>query len=206
MEEFDELIAITDKLMGPQGCPWDREQTFETIRSSVLEEVHELIEAINLKDKDKILEELGDLVFNALFFCKLGEKEKLFQTEEVLKHISEKLIRRHPHVFGDAQIETSDELLEQWEKIKKREKPEERKSELDGIPGNLPTLSKAQKMIKKIKKTPFQFELSTVNHPEEVIGQKLLEIVSIAQEQKIDAELALMKVLNQLERKFREWE
>lgn len=102
MREFDELIEIIDRLLGPDGCPWDKEQTLQSLRSSVLEEVCEVIEAIDLNDNAHIKEELGDLFFNTIFLCKIAEKEKRFTVTEILKELNEKLIRRHPHVFGES--------------------------------------------------------------------------------------------------------
>ena len=122
MKEFTDLLDLTDTLLGPNGCPWDQEQTFESLRKSVVEEVYELVEAVDEGCRQKILEELGDLAFNFIFFCKLGEKEGAFSTEDVLKAIYEKLVRRHPHVFGEAKISTTTELIEQWERIKSQEK------------------------------------------------------------------------------------
>ena len=148
MASFDRLFEIMDALLGPEGCPWDREQTVESLRSTVLEETCELIEAIDLGDPYHMAEELGDLAFNVVFFCRLGEKQGLFTTEQMLEGICEKLIRRHPHVFADGDaIEDSEAVLEQWEKIKAEEK-EKRESALDGLPPQLPALLRAHKVLK----------------------------------------------------------
>lgn len=205
MKEFDELIKITDRLLAPDGCPWDRAQTFETIRTTVLEEVHELIEAINLKNKEMILEELADLFFNALFFCKLAEKEGYFKTEDVLKYMSEKLVRRHPHVFGEVKATDAQDAHERWNEMKAQEK-KERKSKLDGIPENMPALAKAQKLIKRIAKTPYQENSPSHQDKESSVGRELLRIVKAAQEEGVDAENALLKTLHHQEREFRAWE
>ena len=118
MKEFIQILELIDTLLGPNGCPWDKEQTFESLRETVTEEAYELVEAIDLNDKEKILEELGDLFFNAIFFCKLGEKEEVFSTEKVLQELYDKLVRRHPHVFGETVIGNVSELYEQWEQIR----------------------------------------------------------------------------------------
>lgn len=207
MDEFKKLIEITETLIGPNGCPWDQKQTFESLRSSVHEEVHELIEAIDLNDPDKIIEELGDLFFNAIFFCKVGEKEGKFKTEQVLNILIEKLIRRHPHVFGDVKIDDYDALYKQWESIKQQEKGKEhRSSELDSIPKGLPSLSRATKMMKKFKKAGYKESEVQTDDAESKIGLELYTLAQKAQELGIDPEDALRKLLNQHEKRFREWE
>ncbi len=119
---ISDLLETLETLMGPDGCPWDQKQTFESLRSSVIEEAQEVVEAVNKKDDTNLQEELGDLLFNVLFFCKIAEKESRFTTQDVIKTLHDKLIRRHPHVFGDTKIETMEELKEQWERIKLEEK------------------------------------------------------------------------------------
>jgi tetrapyrrole methylase family protein / MazG family protein len=211
MKEFDELLEVTDKLLGPGGCPWDQEQTLHSLRHCVVEETYELIEAIDSEDNSHILEELGDFLFNAVFFCKVAEKEERFKMKEVLDVITQKLIRRHPHVFGDAKIKTVDELYVQWEKIKKEEKGKtHRKSALDSIPKKMPALSRAGKALKKMVKShyPHLPDVSTQKtfQNEEALGQALLRMVAVAQAQDLDAELALRKALASLEKEFRKFE
>lgn len=211
MKEFNELIEIIDRLLGPDGCPWDREQTLQSLRSTLLEEVCEVIEAIDLADNAHIQEELGDLFFNAIFLCKIAEKEKRFPVQAVLRELNEKLIRRHPHVFGEgAKIETVDALYEQWDKIKKEEKgKEKRKSALDGISKHLPILARSAKVLKKMKKSGFLPEISLVEatiHDEKELGEHLLSLVLQAQENGLDAEHALRKALTLVEKDFLEYE
>lgn len=210
MKEFHQLIDVIDKLLGPGGCPWDREQTLPSLRKYVLEEVHELIEAIDLEDREKILEELGDLFFNAIFFCKVAEKEGYFSTPDVLTQITNKLIRRHPHVFGDAKISTTAELEVQWKKIKDQEKGQEkRKSALDGIPPGYPALARAQRVVNSMRKAkyPQKPEASRTSfHDEASLGKILLELTAQADALGIDAELALKSVLSKEEKTFRHWE
>lgn len=208
MREFDELMEIIDRLLGPEGCPWDREQTLQSLRSSVLEEVCEVIEAIDLNDNAHIQEELGDLLFNAVFLCKIAEKEKRFLVVSILKELNEKLIRRHPHVFGEGKkIHTVDELYEQWNRIKKEEKGKEiRKSALDGISKHLPVLARAQKVLKKLEKASYPTQVSetvlpAINHEKE-LGEHLLSLVKLAQEKGLDAEHALRSALAHLEKDF----
>ena len=188
MKEFDHLLEITDTLLGPEGCPWDRKQTMKSVRKHVLEEVSELIDAIDMNDNKEIEEELGDLFFNVVFFARLAEKENRFKIEDTLNHISEKLIRRHPHVFETKKEITIDELHSQWNQIKSEEK-KERKSPLDGIPKSLPALARAQKMLPHIDHP----EPDTAIYTEETLGQELLKLVAAAKRDDLDAELALRK-------------
>ncbi len=191
--------------MGPGGCPWDREQTLETLRSTVLEETCELIDAIDIGDAKHIAEELGDLAFNVVFFCRLGEKQGVFTTEQVLKTICEKLVRRHPHVFAESNIdvEDSEAVVEQWERIKAEEK-KERESALDGIPAALPALARATKVLRQTRKAALP-QLEPKNREEE-FGLQLLQLTHKAREEGIDAENALRKVLSKQEAAFRQWE
>lgn len=211
MKEIEELIKVADHLLGPEGCPWDREQTMKSTRTCVLEEVCELIEAIDLEDNQHIKEELGDLFFNAIFLGRLAEKEGRCQMTEVVSGITEKLIRRHPHVFGGKKVESGSEALHQWEDIKKQEKGNShRKSVLDGIPKGLPALARANKMIRKMKQARYsELPVSVLTDDftdEDGLGRFLWEIVSVAQEKKIDSEHALRKVLGEQEKAFRLFE
>lgn len=210
MKEFTELTEIIDRLLGPDGCPWDREQTLRTVRSHLLEETCEVLEAIDLDDNRKIEEELGDLCFNVLFMCRLAEKENRFTTADTLRHIIAKLIRRHPHVFGSVQVDTSEQVLKQWEAIKKTEYTHT--SAIDNIPKDLPSLARAQKILKKVKKTSFSaFSQEVESNPnasesEEELGRKLFTLVAEAGETGVDAEQALRTFLANFERRFRAWE
>ncbi len=213
MEEFKILIHIIKRLLAPDGCPWDREQTLSSMRSSLLEEVSEVIEAIDLNDNQKIEEELGDLFFNVLFLSELAEKDGRFTKEDVWRHISAKLVRRHPHIFGNAKVKDSEEVLKQWEKIKNEEKGKKaQQSALDAIPKNLPSLARAQKMFNKMKKAgypDFHSSLMSITYPlqdEESLGATLFSLVAKSSGEKLDAEQALRKFLAILERKYRNWE
>lgn len=205
--EFKKLLDVLDQLMGPNGCTWDREQTLISMRSSVLEEACEVIEAIDEGDDNNLIEELGDLLYNVLFFCKLAEKEKKFSTEEVIRTISEKLVARHPHVFGERTHLDSEAVLEQWERIKKEEK-KHRESLLDGIPKGLPALSRGFKMAKKMSKK--NMEQESTNQPsfqnEEELGKLLWQIVREAKKKDLHPEHALRKELLEQEKIFRELE
>lgn len=208
MDDFSKLLSIADTLMGPDGCPWDREQTFASLRSTLLEEACEVIEAIDEAVPHKLAEELGDLLFNFVFLCKIAEKEGLFKTEEVIDIICEKLIRRHPHVFGEAEVANSEEVLKQWEEIKLKEKSHsDRKSVLDGIPKGLPALARAFKMSKQMSKKKFEPAATSLEWiDEDSLGEALFSMAWKAHQKKLDPEQALRKVLIAKEREFREWE
>ncbi|MEI8124300.1 MAG: MazG family protein [Parachlamydiaceae bacterium] len=204
MHEMDELLNVVDKLLSPEGCPWDRVQTLSSIRHSLLEETCETIDAIDSGDSAHIREELGDVFFNVVFLCRLAEKEGHCTLGDVIKELTGKLVSRHPHVFGASSASSWDELAEQWEKIKSQEKgKDQRKSVLEGIPKSLPALARAQKILKKLKKVGVDQDLNenpTTN--EDQIGEELLEIVLKANEQEVEAELALRKIIEKIERKY----
>lgn len=203
MREFEHLLQIAGRLLGPKGCPWDQKQTLSTLQTYLLEEVHELIEAIDLRDPQHIMEELGDVFYALVFIGKIGEKENLFSLDEVLKQVNEKLIRRHPHIFSDEKVETADDVLRNWEAIKKKEKG--RKSIFDGIPPTLPMLAKSQKIIDKLRRSQSKLapEISlNLSLSEEEIGRRLWAVVADAQSVGIDAESALRRYCSQIEKKY----
>lgn len=211
MNEFTKLLATTETLLGPNGCPWDQEQTMKSTRSCIIEEAAELVEAIDLEDNAHIQEELGDLLFVVLFLCKLAEKENRCKLEGVLHEINQKLIRRHPHVFEDAKFHSMEQFLVQWDAIKQTEKGKtQRKSVLDNIPKGLPALSRAEKIAKKIGKSKFTPSVAPVSCPdfknEEELGQLLFAIAAKAQKQGLEPEHALRKTLTETEIVFRKFE
>jgi tetrapyrrole methylase family protein/MazG family protein len=211
MQEFQRMLDIIDKLLGPNGCPWDREQTMKSIRCDLIEESCELVDAIDSEDNDHIQEELGDALFVVTFMSKLAEKEKRTNVNAVLKEINEKLVRRHPHVFGEAVVENSAGVLTQWNKIKSTEKGKEhRKNVFDSIPNGLPALAKAKKVCKKLKDSHFNGLPSQKNLPsfenEDQLGNVLFSIVADAQAKGFDAEHALRQTLVNIEKSFRSFE
>ena len=137
MKAFDALLHVAEKLLGPQGCPWDQKQTFQSLQPYVLEEAHEVIEAVDLDDDRKIVEELGDLLYTVVFYGKLAEKTGRFSLEDIVSTIKEKLVRRHPHIFGDVKVDSVDEIVSNWEKIKAQEKGSAAQK-IDAIPQSLP--------------------------------------------------------------------
>lgn len=149
---INDLLKVMAKLRSPNGCPWDREQTHLTLRRHAIEEVYELIDAIEAGDDHEMAEELGDLLLQVVFHCQLAQERGAFNFEKVCHLIVEKLIRRHPHVFGKTKVKNVDEVWANWEKIKRAEKQGthlERKSAFDGIPKHLPALLRAEKLLKK---------------------------------------------------------
>lgn len=155
-KKFKELVDIVKTLRGPFGCPWDKEQTLYSLKANIVEEVYELIDALDTKDIENIKEELGDLLLHVIFHSILAEEEGLFTLQAVIENIKEKLIKRHPHVFGDLKVKDSAEVLKNWEKLKKIEK-NNRKSILDSIPKSLPSIEKALKLQKRTKAVGFDF-------------------------------------------------
>lgn len=206
MKEFDELLAVADRLLGPQGCPWDLQQNFFTLQPYVIEESHEVLEAIDEGDDQKIFEELGDLIYLIIFYAKVAQKENRFTIQDVLTTVKEKMIRRHPHIFSEGDAKTADEVMERWEEIKKEEKGhQQRKSAADGIPERLPTLVKAQKLLRKIKKTNYPLP-STHSLDETGVGEAFVQLILSAEKGDVDCESALRRVVSSSEQKFRDWE
>ena len=152
---INDLIEVMERLRAPDGCPWDREQDHKSIRFHAVEEVYELIDAIEMDDDDEMLEECGDLLLQVVFHCQLAKERNAFDFEKAARSITDKLIRRHPHVFGDSDADNVDAVWARWEKIKREEKKgtqHERPSVLDGIPRHLPALQRAEKLVKKARK------------------------------------------------------
>ena len=151
---FD-LLEIMARLRSPQGCPWDREQDHMTLRFHAVEEVYELLDAIEAGDDHELEEELGDLLLQVVFHCQLAHERGAFDFDTVSRHIADKLIRRHPHVFGDVKVKNVEQVWANWEQIKRAEKKgtrRERPSAFDGIPKHLPALLRAEKLVKKARK------------------------------------------------------
>ncbi len=147
---FDDLVAVMARLRGPDGCPWDRQQTLESLRAYLLEEAHETLEAIDLRDPDRLREELGDLLLEVVFLAQVCSERRLFDIEDVARGIHEKLVRRHPHVFGGTRAFGPEEALRRWEEIKNDEKAAAgERSVLSGVPASLPALLRAHRLSTK---------------------------------------------------------
>ncbi|MFO7936480.1 MAG: nucleoside triphosphate pyrophosphohydrolase [Kiritimatiellia bacterium] len=156
---IEKLLDVMRKLRGPDGCPWDREQTVSSLKPCLLEECHELLEAMNGDDTALHIEELGDVLLQVVFQCIIREQEGTFTFDDVARAITAKLVRRHPHVFGDVNVNGSGDVLKNWEQIKqleKKDKPEH--SALDGVPATLPALLKAQRMQSKASRVGFDWK------------------------------------------------
>ena len=157
-DKFDRLVGIMERLRGGQGCPWDKKQTRESLKPYLIEEAYEVLEAIEEKDANKLKEEFGDLLYQILFHSQISKEEGEFGIEDVLTTSSEKMVRRHPHVFGDVKAENAEEVLRQWEAIKKEEKGEDRKSILEGVPPHLPALLRAHQLQARAARVGFDWE------------------------------------------------
>jgi MazG family protein len=204
---INDLLAVMAKLRSPQGCPWDREQDHMTLRFHAVEEVYEMIDAIETGDDHELAEELGDLLLQVVFHCQLGKERGAFDFEKVARHITDKLIRRHPHVFGKTKVKNVDEVWANWEKIKRAEKhgtKHERASALDGIPQHLPALLRAEKFVKKARKaklmesTEVKSALSKKN-----LAKALFSLAQFAQQQGWSAEELLRGEIQKRERELR---
>ena len=156
--DFDHLLAIMRKLRGPGGCPWDAEQTHESLTRYLLEETYEVIEAIEARSPEHLKEELGDLMLQPIFHSIIAEESGQFDISDVITALSEKLVRRHPNVFGTVDISDSKAQTENWERIKKEEKGGERNSALSGVPHHLPALLKAHKITEKASRVGFDWD------------------------------------------------
>lgn len=153
---FERLIKIMEALRGSNGCPWDKEQTRQSLKPFLLEEAYELLDALDEENPEKIKEELGDLLFHIIFHCQLSKEMGQFDVNDVIDNIAQKMISRHPHVFGDADLKTSKDVLMHWEEYKKRE-GKSRKSLLEGVPKTLPSLLRAHRLQDKASKVGFDW-------------------------------------------------
>jgi MazG family protein len=226
---FDDLVAIMDRLRDPGGCPWDREQTFATLRGYLVEECYEAVDALDRDDRAGLQEELGDLLLQVVFLARLAREEGAFDAGDVVEGIASKLVRRHPHVFGDERADSSDEVLKRWEEIKKEEKSAAGKetgdpSVLSGIPRSLPALVKAQRLGTKAARVGFDWsrdEDVVAKLEEEAgelrraiaqgdreamvdeLGDALFTVTMLARRLDVDADAALAGANAKFERRFR---
>jgi len=194
-----DLVAVTDRLRSPGGCPWDAEQTHESLVPYAIEETHELVEAIESGDRTHMVEELGDLLLQVVFHARVAQEhsESPFGIDEVAGGIVDKLVRRHPHVFADVDADTSQEVAANWEKIKAVEKPH-RTSPLDGIPKGLPALARANKAAGRLS-TAGRFDLAEAAAAEDDLGSRLFALVLEARDNGQDPEAALRAVVRALD-------
>ncbi len=222
MNYLDELIKTIEILRSPNGCQWDREQTHQTIRQNMLEEAYEAAEAIDENNPEHIKEELGDVLLQVVLHSQIAKDNNEFDIQDVAKMLNDKLIHRHPHVFGEIKTNDTKEILANWEKLKLEEK-KDRKRTLDGIP-NLPALLKAMKISKKAVRAGFEWqnyeqllacfyseikefrEAKTEAEKEDEFGDILFALVNIARWNKIDPEVALSKANQKFTKRFNKLE
>lgn len=206
-----ELLQVMARLRAPDGCPWDREQDHQTLRFHAVEEVYELLDAIEAGDDHEMAEELGDLLLQVVFHCQLAHERGAFDFEKVCQHLVDKLIRRHPHVFGEAKAKTVDAVWAQWEQIKKAEKhgtKHERPSALDGIPKHLPALLRAEKLMKKGRKAGLVSSVPSQHsaRSKAAMGKQLFALAAEAQQRGWSAEELLRKEVQHEEKSLRRME
>ncbi len=225
-KNLENLIETIRILRSPQGCEWDRAQNHESLKPNMLEEAYEAVDAINSQDMNHLKEELGDVLLQVLLHSQIADDEHVFNIEDVAKGLNEKLIHRHPHVFGNTKVTSTQEIVDNWEKLKKEEKPH-RKSAMDGISKSQSALMSAQKISKRAVKQGFEwpneqtlydcvysefeeFKEATAEkdfkHMEEEMGDILFAVVNLARWNKIDAEQALIKANNKFMQRFRKME
>ncbi|MCX5779648.1 MAG: nucleoside triphosphate pyrophosphohydrolase [Firmicutes bacterium] len=216
-EALEELIAIQQRLLGEGGCPWDREQTHQSLVRYLIEETYEVIEAINEGDMHKLREELGDLLLQIVFHAALAEDQGQFDFADLTGTVSQKMVARHPHVFGTMQLDTSEDVLDNWEDFKRQEG---KKYLLQGIPRSLPALLRAEKIQEKISRVGFDWpsihgaqeklqeelaELEQASTPTEIqdeLGDVLFAVVNVARFKQVGAEQALQQTNDKVTRRF----
>lgn len=212
-EPIDQLREVMTRLRAPDGCPWDQKQDHMSIRHHAVEEVYEMIDAIEAQDDKELKEELGDVLLQVIFHCQLAKERNVFDFNDVSIEIVEKLIRRHPHVFGDDKsADNTEKVLSQWEAIKKAEKEgteHQRDSVFDGIPNHLPALAKAEKLIKKARKSQLwennpHNDLDALSNSD--IANNIFQAVSELQSRGASAELLLREKIELAEKELRQKE
>ncbi|MBM4268767.1 MAG: nucleoside triphosphate pyrophosphohydrolase [Deltaproteobacteria bacterium] len=226
MREFDRLVTLMARLRSPGGCPWDLEQTHQSIRKYVIEEAYEVAEAIDRDEPRELCSELGDLLLQVVFHARMAEESGRFAVADVCTAICDKLERRHPHVFGDTSVRDADEVTRNWEAIKVRERGAGA-STLDGVPRSLPALQRAERISSKAAGTGFDWSraedvLAKVDEeraelaealegkdPERVadeLGDLLFTLANLGRKLDVEAERALSRAVDRFERRFRDME
>jgi tetrapyrrole methylase family protein/MazG family protein len=223
--EFGKLVETVAELRGPNGCPWDKQQTHDSLKRYAIEEIYELVEAIESGDEISLKDELGDVLLQVLLHARIAEEHGCFDIGDVCKAIGDKLRRRHPHVFSDLEVSGIDEIWANWERIKRGEPGHrDRKSAIEGVPASLPALMRAAAISRKAARVGFDWPdsasvLDKLNeeieelreavgsgnreHLEEEIGDVLFTVVNVARLNHIDPEEALRKMLEKFQRRFR---
>ena len=226
--KFEDLVKIVKILRAPGGCPWDREQDHKSIRMNVLEEAYEVMEAIDADDAAMLKEELGDLLFQAVFHCQIETERGRFEFNDICDDVTKKMIYRHPHVFGDVKVDNSDDVLKNWDQLKKKSKHQDTVADtLDSVPMVLPALMRGQKVFKRasnagvelggthealelVKDRLDNLELAINDKNEELtedkFGELLLSCCNLSRFIKKDCEKALTFAVNKFIMRFRELE
>jgi MazG family protein len=224
--KFQRLVEIMARLRAPGGCPWDREQSFDTIKPYTLEETYEVLDAVDRRDWDELRAELGDFMLQAVFFAQMAAEEKLFDIGDSLDAINEKLIRRHPHVFGEETASTGKEVLKRWDEIKAEERKQKKEASQDllaTVPRALPALVEAQQITSRAARAGFDWsnadevlakldeerlefaeacERGSDDHIEDEVGDLLFTIVNLARFVKVDPEQALRRTNAKFRQRF----
>jgi len=222
---MDKLLEIMQRLRSAEGCPWDREQNFNSLLPYLLEESYEYIDAVQSENLKNMVEELGDVLLQVVFHAQIAKEEGKFTIDDVIKGICEKMIRRHPHVFGSENLGTSKEVLKKWEEIKSEEKREKPSSAMDKVPRSMVALSRAQELsrraakvgfdwdnpkpvLEKVKEEIGEFEAEEAGslRAEEEFGDILFALVNLARHKGINAETALSRANSKFEKRFRQVE
>ena len=225
-ENLEKLIDVVRTLRSPEGCQWDRAQTHKSLKPNMLEEAYEAVDAMDSGDMKHLKEELGDVLLQVVLHAQIADDEKEFNIEDVAKGLTDKLIHRHPHVFGNTKVSSTQDIINNWEKLKQEEK-QHRKSAMDGISKSQSALMSAQKISKKAVKTGFEWpneeslydciysefeefkqaeKEQDKEHMEEEFGDILFAVVNLARWNKIDAEQALLKANKKFMTRFRKME
>jgi tetrapyrrole methylase family protein/MazG family protein len=224
---FEELVQLMTRLRGPGGCPWDRDQTLETLKPFIIEESYEVVDAIDRGDRRALAEELGDFLLQAVFVAEIARQEGSFDIGDAITAIHEKLVRRHPHVFGDVEAKDAEQVLVNWEKLKNEERKKENQGVLAGVPQSLPALLRASRLTEKAARVGFDWrraedvlekldeesgelrEAIASGDPAKVhdeIGDLLFTMANIARKVGVNAEEALQAANRKFTRRFESME
>jgi len=220
---FDDLVKLMTTLRGPDGCPWDRKQTLPDLKPYVIEEAYEVVDALDRDDRGALMEEVGDLLLEAVFVAEITREEGSFDIYDSVTAVHDKLVRRHPHVFGDVQADDAEQVIVNWEKLKNEERKAENKSVLAGVPQSLPALLKASRLTDKAARVGFDWrgtdevfdkldeEFAELReavasgdsaHVQEELGDLLFTIANIARKLNVNAEEALQSTNRKFTRRF----
>jgi tetrapyrrole methylase family protein/MazG family protein len=219
LSKFDALVAIIARLRAPDGCPWDKEQTHQTLRGNLLSESYEVLEALDEGEASKLSEELGDLLLQIVLHAQIAKDNDEFEIGDVIKSITTKIIRRHPHIFGSRKVKDAEEVMHNWEVLKKEER-EEGKSMLEGVPKNMPALAYAHEIQRRVARVGFDWpdidgvvekleeeiqEIRDAKNLEEKAqeyGDLLFTLANIIRREGVDPETALREANQKFYRRF----